>query len=73
MPAIRLITARGKPAYLYLFTRVGEDSVNRRRGAYHSAEITFVFGRTRPLMESAGRAHYDSNLDQQLFGHRACA
>jgi para-nitrobenzyl esterase len=62
----RLITARGVPAYLYLFTRVGDDSVNRKRGAYHSAEITFVFGRPRPLLESAGRAAYDSTLAEAM-------
>ena len=62
----RLITARGAPAYLYLFTRVGDDSVNRKRGAYHSAEITFVFGRPRPLLESAGRTAYDSTLAEAM-------
>jgi para-nitrobenzyl esterase len=62
----RLITARGTPAYLYLFTRAGDDSVNRRRGAYHSAEITFVFGRPRPLLESAGRTAYDSTLAEAM-------
>ena len=58
----RLITARRAPAWLYQFARVGDDSVNRKRGAYHSAEITFVFGRPRPLMEVAGHTAYDSTL-----------
>ena len=58
----RLVTARGARAYLYQFTRAGDDSASRRRGAYHSAEITFVFGRSRPLQPSAGRAAYDSTL-----------
>ena len=58
----RLITARGAPAYLYQFARVAEDSANRARGAYHSAEITFVFGRSRPIEASAGHAAYDSTL-----------
>ena len=58
----RLVTARGAHAYLYQFTRVGDDSASRRRGAYHSAEITFVFGRSRPLLPSAGHAAYDSTL-----------
>jgi para-nitrobenzyl esterase len=62
----RLITARRTPAYLYLFTRVGDDSVNRKRGAYHSAEITFVFGRARPLLQSAGRTTYDSTLAEAM-------
>jgi para-nitrobenzyl esterase len=62
----RLITARGRPAYVYLFTRVGDDSVNRQRGAYHSAEITFAFGRPRPLLESAGRTAYDSTLAEAM-------
>ena len=58
----RLITARGARAYLYQFARVAEDSANRARGAYHSAEITFVFGRSRPIEASAGHAAYDSTL-----------
>jgi len=58
----RLITARGKPAYLYQFSRVAEDSINARRGAYHSAEIVFVFGRSHPLDPGAGSTPYDSTL-----------
>jgi para-nitrobenzyl esterase len=58
----RLVSARGVPTYLYMFSRVGEDSANRARGAYHSAEITFVFGRPRPILESAGHTPYDSTL-----------
>jgi len=55
----RFMTARGAPTYLYIFSRVGDDSVNRQRGAYHSAEITFVFGRPHPLQASAGNTTYD--------------
>jgi para-nitrobenzyl esterase len=62
----RLVAARQVPAYLYLFTRAGEDSASRARGAYHSAEITFVFGRPRPLLESAGHAAYDSTLAEAM-------
>jgi para-nitrobenzyl esterase len=62
----RLISARGANAYLYMFTRVGDDSVNRTRGAYHSADITFVFGRPRPILESAGRTAYDSTLAEAM-------
>ena len=58
----RLITSRGTPAYVYLYTRVGDDSASRRMGAYHSSEITFVFGRPRPLQPSAGRTEYDAKL-----------
>jgi len=58
----RLITARGAPAYLYQFTRVAEDSVNAKRGAYHSAEIVFVFGRSHPLNPGAGSTSYDATL-----------
>ena len=58
----RLVTARGAPAYLYQFARVAEDSINRKRGAYHSAEIVFVFGRSRPLDPGAGHTAYDSTL-----------
>jgi len=62
----RLVTRRGRPAYLYQFTRVGDDSANRHRGAYHSAEITFVFGRARPILANAGRTAYDSTLAEAM-------
>lgn len=58
----RLVAARGVPTYMYMFSRVGDDSLNRKRGAYHSAEITFVFGRPHPILESAGTTPYDSTL-----------
>jgi para-nitrobenzyl esterase len=58
----RLMSARGAPTYLYMFSRVGDDSANRARGAYHSAEITFVFGRPHPLEPSAGSTPYDSRV-----------
>jgi len=58
----RLISARGAPTYLYMFSRVGDDSANRARGAYHSAEITFVFGRPHPLQASAGSTSYDPTV-----------
>jgi para-nitrobenzyl esterase len=40
--------------------------VNRKRGAYHSAEIVFVFGRPRPILASAGRTAYDSTLAETM-------
>jgi para-nitrobenzyl esterase len=58
----RLTSARGVPTYVYMFSRVGDDSLNRKRGAYHSAEITFVFGRLHPLQPSAGSTAYDSTV-----------
>jgi para-nitrobenzyl esterase len=58
----RLVTAQRAPAYLYLFTRVGDDSVNQKRGAYHSADITFSFGLPKPVIASAGRTSYDAAL-----------
>jgi para-nitrobenzyl esterase len=58
----RLVSARGAPTYVYMFSRVGDDSANRARGAYHSAEITFVFGRPHPLQPSAGSTTYDSTV-----------
>ena len=58
----RLLTARGGRAYVYLYTRVGDDSSSRRMGAYHSSEITFVFGRPKPLQPVAGHTAYDSTL-----------
>ena len=62
----RLVSARGLPTYVYMFSRVGEDSVNRKRGAYHSAEITFVFGRPHPLQASAGSTAYDSTVAEAM-------
>ncbi|MFN2602546.1 MAG: carboxylesterase family protein [Gemmatimonadaceae bacterium] len=56
------ITSRGARAWIYQFSRVAEDSANRARGAYHSAEITFVFGRSTPLQPSAGHTSYDARL-----------
>jgi para-nitrobenzyl esterase len=67
----RLITSRGAAAYLYQFARVGEDSANRARGAYHSAEITFVFGRPRPIQASAGHTAYDSTLADAMSDYWA--
>jgi para-nitrobenzyl esterase len=58
----RLITSRGSRAYVYLYTRVGDDSLSRRMGAYHSSEITFVFGRPAPLQAVAGHTAYDAKL-----------
>lgn len=59
----RLVAGRGGRAYLYQFTRVAqEDSVARKRGAYHSADIVFGFGIPRPVDPAAGRAAYDSTL-----------
>ncbi|CAN5460585.1 hypothetical protein BH09GEM1_BH09GEM1_34040 [soil metagenome] len=62
----RLTTARGQKAYLYLFTRAGEDSVNQKRGAYHSADITFTFGIPHPILASAGTTPYDSTLAEAM-------
>jgi para-nitrobenzyl esterase len=62
----RLMSGRGVPTYLYMFSRVGEDSANQRRGAYHSAEITFVFGRPHPILPSAGTTPYDSTLAEAM-------
>ena len=58
----RLVSARGAPTFMYIFSRVGDDSVNRQRGAYHSAEITFVFGRPHPIEPSAGTTPYDATV-----------
>jgi len=62
----RLMSAHGAPVYLYIFSRVGDDSVNRKRGAYHSAEITFVFGRHHPILASAGSTAYDSTVAEAM-------
>ncbi len=58
----RFMSSHGAPTYVYVFSRVGDDSANRARGAYHSAEITFVFGRPHPLQPSAGSTAYDSTV-----------
>ena len=58
----RLVSSHNVPTYLYMFSRVGDDSVSQKRGAYHSAEITFVFGRPHPILPSAGTTPYDSTL-----------
>jgi para-nitrobenzyl esterase len=65
----RLITSRGARAYVYQFTRVGDDSASRARGAYHSAEITFVFGRPQPLVASAGHTNYDAALADAMSSY----
>jgi para-nitrobenzyl esterase len=62
----RLVSAHGALTYVYMFSRVGDDSANRTRGAYHSAEITFVFGRPHPLQPSAGSTPYDSTLAEAM-------
>ena len=62
----RLVSAHGVPTYLYMFSRVGDDSANRKRGAYHSAEITFAFGRPHPLLPSAGSTAYDSTVAEAM-------
>ena len=62
----RLVSAHGVPTYVYMFSRVGDDSANRKRGAYHSAEITFVFGRPHPLQPSAGSTPYDSTVAEAM-------
>jgi len=38
----------GQPAYFYFFTRV-PPSPNQTAGAFHAAEIAFVFGKSLPL------------------------
>jgi para-nitrobenzyl esterase len=44
----RQMAAVGQPAYLYFFTRV-PPSPKQTVGAFHAAEIVFVFGKTVPL------------------------
>jgi para-nitrobenzyl esterase len=58
----RMVSAKGLPTFLYVFARVGDDSISQRVGAYHSAEITFVFGRPAPLLPFAGHTSYDARL-----------
>jgi para-nitrobenzyl esterase len=44
----RRMADAGQPAYLYFFTRV-PPSPRQTAGAFHAAEIAFVFGKTVPL------------------------
>jgi carboxylesterase type B len=53
----QLMTARGQRVYRYVFARRGDE-----HGAYHSAEITFVFDRPR----ASGRTDYDSTLAETM-------
>ena len=65
----RMLEAKRTPVWVYQFTRAPEDSANRARGAYHSAEITFVFGRPHPIRPEAGRAQYDSTLADAMASY----
>jgi para-nitrobenzyl esterase len=40
--------------------------VNRKRGAYHSADITFTFGIPKPILASAGTTTYDAALAEAM-------
>jgi para-nitrobenzyl esterase len=62
----RVLTRRGGRAYLYQFARSAEDSSGRRVGAPHASEITFAFGRPRPLLAALGRAPSDSTLAEAM-------
>lgn len=53
----QLMTARGQRVYRYVFTRRGDP-----HGAYHSAEITFVFDHPN----AAGHTDYDSTLAETM-------
>ena len=53
----RLVIQRGVRAYRYVFTRAGDST-----GAYHSAEITFVFDHPH----ASGRTAYDSTLAETM-------
>jgi len=39
-----VVTARKAPVYMYVFTRIPEGDFGTKIGAFHSAEIDFVFG-----------------------------
>lgn len=55
-------TAQGKPTYLYHFTRV-PPSKSQTIGAFHAAEIFFVFGSHSPL---AGLSEEDEFLTEAM-------
>ena len=61
----RYHTAAGQPAYLYMFERTPPDA-EQTAGAYHAAEIPFVFGSAFPLFPSND---YDETLGETIRDH----
>jgi para-nitrobenzyl esterase len=59
--------AAGQPVFLYFFTRVPPSS-RQRAGAYHSAELTFVFGSKMPMFEQTPA---DQELSQAMVDYWA--
>ena len=53
----RLNEAEGKPSYLYFFTHVPDTEVGKKLGAYHAAEINYVFGNDVPDKADDQRVH----------------
>ena len=49
--------AAGAPSYLYFFTHVPGDAVGEQLGAYHAAEINYVFGNGVPDQPDDKRVH----------------
>ena len=53
----RLSEAAGEPAWLYFFTHVPDTATGRQLGAYHAAEIAFVFGNGLPETAADQQVH----------------
>jgi para-nitrobenzyl esterase len=53
----RLNEAAGESSYLYFFTHVPDNEVGKELGAYHAAEINYVFGNDVPDKADDQRVH----------------
>jgi para-nitrobenzyl esterase len=70
-----LVARHGVPAYLYHFTKRRPGDVGERLGAFHGAEIPYVFGnlaeRVVPGFGSIGVDERDRLLSQQVIAYWA--
>jgi para-nitrobenzyl esterase len=60
----QVVAERGEPAYVYRFTRLAPGSDPIKVGAFHSAELAYVFG-TQPSIDRPWSAR-DRELSQQM-------
>jgi para-nitrobenzyl esterase len=71
----RLAARHGVPAYLYHFTKRRPGDVGQRMGAFHGAEIPYVFGnlveRQVPGLGRIGVDARDTELSEQVIGYWA--
>jgi para-nitrobenzyl esterase len=64
----RAAAARGWPVHMYLFTRRAASGPAAALGAFHGAEVPFVFGRAPSAGGRAGQAPYDARLAETMSG-----